>query len=97
MTLKVNRNPLLLPKLPNSFLDFYWRDYKGIIPKDALAAGYDSENETTYVAQVLHENLLIPGEINDSDKRAYYEWALQKYEATENVKVGQKPNEDSYE
>lgn len=60
-----------------------------MIPNDALSAGYNTRNGTTYyIAQILHENSLVPGEINDSDKKAYYEWDLEKYEAAdENVKV----------
>ncbi|KAF2879113.1 hypothetical protein ILUMI_27061 [Ignelater luminosus] len=68
--------------------DYYWADYKGIIPEDALSAGYIPANETTYyIAEVLHKNSLVPGEIHDSDKKAYYEWANERLEATGNVKI----------
>ncbi|KAB0794123.1 hypothetical protein PPYR_13743 [Photinus pyralis] len=31
---------------------YYWRDYTGIVPNDAIAGGVDSHGRTTYVAQI---------------------------------------------
>lgn len=66
---------------------YYWREYRGFIPEDAFPGGRDRDNRTTYIAQVLSDKLLIPGEIHDSEKRAYYEWGFREHVATENIKV----------
>lgn len=51
---------------------YYWRDYKGEIPRDALAAGLDKEGNELYVGQVLYRGYLIPGRINGTDKKIYF-------------------------
>lgn len=66
--------------------DYYWRDYTGNIPNDALPGGRDAEGRLTYIAQVLYEKLLVPGEIRDG--KAYFEYGFQQFATTENVKVG---------
>ncbi|KAF2879112.1 hypothetical protein ILUMI_27060 [Ignelater luminosus] len=66
---------------------YYWREYRGFVPEDALPGGRDTDKRTTYIAQILHDKLLIPGEIRDNEKRAYYEWGFQEFAATENIKI----------
>ncbi|XP_031354186.1 uncharacterized protein LOC116178742 [Photinus pyralis] len=36
----------------SSVEDYFWRDYSGIVPKDAYAAGTDANGQPTYVAQI---------------------------------------------
>ncbi|KAK5641471.1 hypothetical protein RI129_010018 [Pyrocoelia pectoralis] len=38
--------------IPSSVEDYFWRDYTGIVPKDALACGTDSNGNPTYIAQI---------------------------------------------
>ncbi|XP_063913026.1 uncharacterized protein LOC135129710 [Zophobas morio] len=39
--------------MSSSKFDYYWRDYNGEIPDDAVPAGYDKNLERTYVGQLL--------------------------------------------
>ncbi|KAF2895668.1 hypothetical protein ILUMI_10527 [Ignelater luminosus] len=66
---------------------YYWRDFEGIIPEDALPGGLDRNGLPIYIAQVLFENKLIPGELYENDPNVYYEWAGQVLTATDNVKI----------
>jgi hypothetical protein len=51
-------------------LDYYWRDYYGKIPDDAVEGGKDIRGNPTYIGQafVLHHGILIgqiyPGQIS---------------------------------
>lgn len=36
----------------SSVEDYFWRDYSGIVPRDAFAAGTDSNGQPTYIAQI---------------------------------------------
>ncbi|KAJ8920601.1 hypothetical protein NQ315_004740 [Exocentrus adspersus] len=41
--------------------DYYWRDYTGNIPYDAVDGGWDVNNETTYIGQVfVKDHGIIP-------------------------------------
>ncbi|KAG5868476.1 hypothetical protein JTB14_013079 [Gonioctena quinquepunctata] len=41
---------------------YYWRDYTGRIPSDAVPGGYDLNHETTYIGQVIVEDVgILPG------------------------------------
>ncbi|KAK5641160.1 hypothetical protein RI129_009707 [Pyrocoelia pectoralis] len=66
--------------------DFYWRDYRGSIPKDALVGG-SKLNRPTYIGQVVHSNSLIPGPIVQEDKGMYFYFEGDAYFVTENVKI----------
>lgn len=56
-----------------NFLDYFWRDYYGVIPKDAVPGGtyYNSE---TFIGQTydVHLNGLFPGTIYINDRNVYY-------------------------
>ncbi|XP_018575569.1 uncharacterized protein LOC108914277 [Anoplophora glabripennis] len=44
--------------------DYYWRNYTGIIPRDAIEGGRDVNNMTTYIGQVSVKNQgVIPATI----------------------------------
>jgi hypothetical protein len=45
--------------------DYYWRDYNGIIPRDAVKGGANINGEHVYIGQVYVKNAgLIPAQIN---------------------------------
>nr|CAH7766745.1 unnamed protein product [Callosobruchus chinensis] len=35
----------------NKYTHYYWRDYTGEVPCDAVVGGYDEQNRTTYIGQ----------------------------------------------
>ncbi|XP_063915498.1 uncharacterized protein LOC135131617 [Zophobas morio] len=54
----------LLTTLYSEKIDYYWRDYEGEIPDDALPAGSDRNHKATYVGQVyIAEHGLLPTRI----------------------------------
>ncbi|KAF5302555.1 hypothetical protein FQR65_LT00927 [Abscondita terminalis] len=65
---------------------YYWRDYDGVIPRDALAGGLDENGEPIYIGQVLYYDKLLPAKIYPYDKNAYYTWGTE-YSTRENVKI----------
>jgi len=66
---------------------YYWRDYTGEIPDDALSGGTNSKGHTTYIGQTLHLNLIIPAKIDPDDKQVTYEWGYKEYQAEQNIKI----------
>ncbi|KAK5641472.1 hypothetical protein RI129_010019 [Pyrocoelia pectoralis] len=44
----------------SSVEDYFWRDYTGILPNDALPGGIDSNGSTTYIAQISIPSLWDP-------------------------------------
>ncbi|KAJ3617377.1 hypothetical protein MTP99_007105 [Tenebrio molitor] len=52
-----------------SKLDYYWRDYTGEIPDDAVPGGYDRNLEPTYIGQLFVINHgLLPARIYKGQK-----------------------------
>jgi hypothetical protein len=44
--------------------DYYWRDYTGEIPHDAILGGYDVNKKPTYIGQAFLADVgIIPGTI----------------------------------
>lgn len=73
---------------------YYWRDYTGIIPSDAVAGGANSHGVITYIGQTLNPSLdinhpadILPGMINGNMKKILYEYAGAERSATEDVKI----------
>ncbi|KAK4886676.1 hypothetical protein RN001_002947 [Aquatica leii] len=52
----------------NVMPDYYWRDYVGIIPNDALPGGFDKSRARTYIGQILTKDLLLPATIHNGSK-----------------------------
>lgn len=57
-------------KKKHIFSDYYWRQYLGEIPPDAIPGGRDESGRTTYIGQayIVHESLrsrsaIVPVEI----------------------------------
>ena len=52
----------------SNVLDYYWRDYNGTIPHDALVAGQDGQHRNVFIGQAYIRNLglivihITPGE-----------------------------------
>ncbi|KAF5299433.1 hypothetical protein FQA39_LY11579 [Lamprigera yunnana] len=67
-------------------LGYYWRDYNGIIPRDAFPAGQDENGESIYIGQVLYYDKLLPAKIYRGDRKAYYTWGIE-YSTAENVQI----------
>jgi hypothetical protein len=52
--------------------DYYWREYTGVIPRDAVAGGANINGEQVYIAQAYVKNHgLIPGQINAGVKEVW--------------------------
>ncbi|KAJ8928578.1 hypothetical protein NQ314_018864 [Rhamnusium bicolor] len=52
-----------------SHYNYYWREYAGEIPFDAVTGGTDVDNKTTYISQVnLNEYGIIPVTIYPGEK-----------------------------
>jgi hypothetical protein len=49
----------LVPPLYSNKFDYYWRDYNGEIPDDAIPAGSDRNDKPTYIGQVYVPNRQI--------------------------------------
>lgn len=69
------------------FIDYYWRDYRGVLPKDAFRAGIDELGRPIYFGQVLFEEKLIPGKIYENDPNVYFDWIVFERKQTINAKV----------
>ncbi|KAF2900213.1 hypothetical protein ILUMI_05974 [Ignelater luminosus] len=67
---------------------YYWRDYDtNDIPNDAILGGTDG-NGNTYVGQTADPYVgILPGEIDEIDKRMYYEFGYVIYSTTVDVKI----------
>lgn len=60
---------------------YYWRDYYGALPSDAI--GFDG----IYIAQVLYKDGLLPGSLYPYKKQAVIECCGGKWNRTEQIKV----------
>ncbi|KAF5271205.1 hypothetical protein FQA39_LY08212 [Lamprigera yunnana] len=67
--------------------DFYWRDYNGDVPKDALPGGMNREHKPTYIGQAVSQGVLVPGEIIGGVKKMYYFGDYSGRIETENIKI----------
>lgn len=71
---------------------YYWREYTGELPSDAVPGGSDKYGKTTYIGQALHifppNGKLIPGKIDADEKQMYYAWGDPgQHVVTKNIKV----------
>lgn len=56
-------------------LDYYWRDYKGIVPQDAILGGRDKYNQPTFIGQALiKEGGIMPCTIYNGNKTVDVEY-----------------------
>jgi hypothetical protein len=65
---------LLVPltSCQDSTADYYWREYTGVIPRDAIAGGANINGEQIYIGQAYVKNSgFIPAQINAGVKEVY--------------------------
>lgn len=71
-----------------SYPDYYWRDYVGTIPLDAVAGGTDKAGKTTYIGQIFNKKFeLLPATIYPGCKIARASAYNQFRESDTNVKI----------
>jgi len=51
---------------------YYWRDYAGKVPKDALPGGVDYNGDPIYMGQIFHNGKITPVKIYSNDNKAYH-------------------------
>lgn len=63
-------------KIEKIISDYYWRDYNGTIPNDAIEGGTDENGDVTYIGQTFFpvENVLFITTIKRGSKYAYSDW-----------------------
>ncbi|KAF5293686.1 hypothetical protein FQA39_LY03171 [Lamprigera yunnana] len=66
---------------------YYWRDYHGVVPNDALVPGIDNNGMSVYIAQVLYEDQLIPGRLVEGQNQAVFEYGGKKWTTSINIKI----------
>ncbi|KAF2879110.1 hypothetical protein ILUMI_27058 [Ignelater luminosus] len=66
---------------------YYWRDYTGETPADALAGGTDVNGKPIYIGQIFNLRFLIPAKIYENDKTAYYEYGGPEHSIKDNIKI----------
>ncbi|KAF5299416.1 hypothetical protein FQA39_LY11562 [Lamprigera yunnana] len=66
--------------------EYYWQDFQGVIPKNALAGGKDINGKPIYIGQVLYASKLLPAKIYGNDNKAYYTWGVE-YSTTKDIKI----------
>ena len=66
---------------------YYWREFNGVIPQDALPGGINSDGETTYIGQVFSKDLVIPAKIDIVNSSVSYEWGYEEFFVDENIKI----------
>jgi hypothetical protein len=63
---------LLIPLASCTDANYYWREYTGKIPPDAVVGGADINGENVYIGQAYVKNSgLIPAQINAGVKEVY--------------------------
>nr|XP_022906825.1 uncharacterized protein LOC111418516 [Onthophagus taurus] len=68
--------------------DYYWRDYNGSIPNDAIAVDDD-----LYIGQIYSHSSVIPGSLFPERNKFIYEYIGQR-EAKSDIKILCAPNPD---
>lgn len=66
---------------------YYWRDFTGEIPSDALPGGTDISGKPIFIGQIFNLIFLIPAKIYVNDSKAYYEYGGLEHSTTDNIKV----------
>lgn len=72
------------------FLDYYWRDYVGVIPEDGIQGGTDDYGNPTYVGQAYFEKfqVVLPVIIYVGCKSANATIYTSEVTTDRNIKVG---------
>ncbi|KAF2883236.1 hypothetical protein ILUMI_22941 [Ignelater luminosus] len=79
------------------FVEYYWREYNGIIPSDAIPGGFDSAGNPTYIGQIPYRGpRLLPATINKDCNTAYSTVYGREVTADTHVKILCSKNQDRY-
>jgi len=69
-------------------IDYYWKDYNGIIPSDAFQAGVDVNGKPIYVGQGFFLNTgLLPGTLHPGSTNIRITAAFKVFSTNKNVKI----------
>ncbi|KAF2897472.1 hypothetical protein ILUMI_08702 [Ignelater luminosus] len=72
----------------NEFPDYYWREYVGIIPEDAVEGGTDQSGNPTYVGQAYFDHIgLLPAIIFPACRKAYTTAYFSELTTDKNIKI----------
>ncbi|KAF2894445.1 hypothetical protein ILUMI_11734 [Ignelater luminosus] len=65
---------------------YYWREYAGKVPSDALAGGIDYNGNPIFMGQIFQNGKITPAKIYPDDNKAYYGYG-KEHSGTENIKI----------
>jgi len=69
-------------------IDYYWKDYNGIIPSDAFQAGVDGNGKPIYVGQGFFLNTgLLPGTLHPGSTNIKITAVKRVFSTNKNVKI----------
>ncbi|KAF2887851.1 hypothetical protein ILUMI_18322 [Ignelater luminosus] len=75
--------------------DYYWREYTGFIPSDAIIAGTDKSGKPIYIGQGFFKNIgLLPATIYKGSKSVSVTAIGKTHTADKNVKVNSRSSID---
>lgn len=81
----------------NSIRDYYWREYLGVIPSDAIPGGFDKTNQRTYIGQMFDSRFgLLPSTIYKGSKHLLASGGGSSFTADTFVKILCSPNHNRY-
>jgi len=74
---------------PHDVPDYYWKEYDGLIPEDAVPGGHDKSGNPTYIGQVLYtkQSDLLPATIYSGCKSALATEGGKQWQSDKNVKI----------
>ncbi|KAF2890419.1 hypothetical protein ILUMI_15754, partial [Ignelater luminosus] len=75
---------------------YYWKDYDGTVPKDALFGGIDKRGRPMYLARTLFEDKLISGKVFADENYIHFGWFDEK-KLTQNIKILCTKNTNNFE
>lgn len=61
----------------------FWVSFDGEIPKYAIKAGQEGNNETLYIGRAHHRGSLTPGKVNGDNKTCKIPWGTLSNEITD--------------
>ncbi|KAB0794040.1 hypothetical protein PPYR_13660 [Photinus pyralis] len=66
--------------------EYYWQDYEGKIPDEALVGGKDATGMPIYIGQAYYFSKLLPAKIYKGDNNAYVAWGSE-IKVSEHIKI----------
>ncbi|KAJ3645977.1 hypothetical protein Zmor_023592 [Zophobas morio] len=88
---------LTIANKPNC-VDYYWRDYYGVIPNDAVPAGKDHNGDTLYIGLIYVRGFeLLPGTIFPKQESARTSAYASVFNTDKFVKILCSPHKEAFE